>query len=100
MNKSIFAHLNIDSIPIKFDSLVTLVNKNIDDFLISETKIDSSFLTAQFHIEEYTTPYRLDRDMHGGGLLLFIREDVPFSLLNSDISIEGFFIELNLRKKK
>ena len=67
--------------------------------MLSETKIGSSFLTAQFHIEGYTTPYRLDRDIYGGGMLLYIREDIPSSLLNSDVSIDGFFVELNLREK-
>ena len=33
-------------------------------------------------------------------MFLYIREDIPSSLLNSDVSIEGFFVELNLRKKK
>ena len=96
MNRSIFLHLNINTIWNKFDSLVTIVNTNKDVFLISETKIDSCFLTAQFHIEGYTTPYKLDRDIHGGGRPLKIREDIPSSLLNSDVSVEGFFAELNL----
>ena len=72
LNILTFAHLNINSIRNRFDTVVTIVNKNIDVFLISETKIDSSFPTAQFHIEGYTTPYRLDSDMHGGSLLLYI----------------------------
>ena len=47
-----FALLNINSIRNKFDSLVIIVNKNIDVF-IDETKMDSPFPTAQFHIEGY-----------------------------------------------
>ena len=42
LNRLIFAHLNIDSIGNKFDSLVAIANKNIDVFLISEFKIGSS----------------------------------------------------------
>ena len=41
LSRLILAHFNIDSNGNKFDSLVTIVNKNIDVFLISETKIDS-----------------------------------------------------------
>ena len=97
MNRSIFLQLNINAIWNEFNLLVTIVNTNIDNFfLFSETKIDSCFPTAQFHIEGYTTPYRLDRDIHGGGMPLCMREDIPSSLLNSDVSIEGFFAELNL----
>lgn len=66
-----------------FASLVTMANKNIDAFLISEIKINS-FLTVQFHIEGYTTSYRLDKS--GGDTLLYIKEDIPFSLFNSDVS--------------
>ena len=100
LNRLILVHLNNDSIRNKFDLLVTIVNKNILVFLISETKIDSSFLTVQFHIERYTTPYRLERDKYGGGMLLYIRKKITSSLLNYDVSIETFFEELNLRKKK
>lgn len=66
-----------------FASLVTMANKNIDAFLISEIKINS-FLTVQFHIEGYTISYRLDK--YGGDTLLYIKEDIPFSLFNSDVS--------------
>ena len=76
-----------------------MLHNNLDILLISETKIDSSFPTAQFQIEGYTT-YRLDRNANGGGILLYIREDIPSTLLNFDMSIESFFIEINIRKKK
>ena len=81
-----------------FASLVTMANKNIDAFLISEIKINSSFLTVQFDIEGYTTSYRLDK--YGGDTLLCIKEDIPFSLFNSDVSTEDFFVDVNLGKKK
>ena len=68
--------------------------------MISETKIGSSFPSVQFHLEGYTTPYRLDINANGGGILLYIREDIPSKLLNTDLSIEGFFVEIRLRKKK
>lgn len=78
-----------------FDFLVTIVNKNIDIFLISETKIDFSFPTAQFQIEGYAAPYGLDKDMHGGNLLLYIREDILCTFyvsINFNVSIEEFFV--------
>ena len=95
----IIAQLNINSLRNKFDLLVQILRNNLDILLISETKIDSSFPTAQFQIEGYTT-YRLDRNTNGGGILLYIREDIPSTLLNSDMSIESFSIEINIRKKK
>ena len=67
--------------------------------MISETKIDSSFSIVQFHLKGYATPYRLDRNANGGGILLYIKEDIPSKLLTTDLSIEGFFVEIRLRKK-
>ena len=57
----------------------------------------------QFILEGFIPPYRLDRTMHGGGLMLFVREDIPSKLLtNIDPSsnIENIFVEINLRSKK
>ena len=93
------AQLNIISLRYKFDSLVEILHSNVDILLISETKIDSSFPTAQFKIEGYTT-YRLDRNSNGGGILLYVREDIPSTLLNTELLIEGFCTEINIRKKK
>ena len=55
---------------------------------------------SSFHLEGYATPYRLDRNATGGGILSYIREDIPSKLLNTDLSIERFFVKIRLRKKK
>ena len=60
-------HLNINSIPNKFDGIMDIVGKKLDIFLISETKIDDSFPDAQFFYDGYSTPYRRDRSLGGGG---------------------------------
>ena len=44
-------------------------------------------------------PYRLDRNRNGGGILVFIREDIPSKLIESQMRMEGFFLELNLKRK-
>ena len=47
------------------------------------------------------TPYRLDRNSNGGGLMLFVREDISSNLVEAEAKpIEGFYIELNLRNDK
>ena len=97
-NRLIIAQLIINSQGYKFDSLVEILHSNVDILLISETKIDSSFPTAQFKIG-YTT-YRLDRNSNVGGVLLYVREDIPSTPPNSELLIEGFCIEINIRKKK
>ena len=69
--------------------------------MISETKIDASFPIGQFLSNGYSTPFRLDRNVHGGGILLYVREDIPSKLLIvKENLIEGFFVEINLRNKK
>ena len=50
-NRLIIAQLNINSLRNKFDSLAPMLHNNLDILLVSETKIDSSFLTGQFQIE-------------------------------------------------
>ena len=74
---------------------------NIDIFIITETKLDKSFPSGQFLLHGYSEPFRLDRNQFGGGLLVFIREDIPCSILNiKQLTIEALFNEINLRKKK
>ena len=67
--------------------------------MISETKLDPSFPTGQFHIHSFSEPYRFDRNISGGGILLYIREDIPSKLILTKMTVEGFFVEINLRKK-
>ena len=68
--------------------------------LISETKLDNSFPNGQFLIKGCSTPYRLDGNAQGGRILLFIMEDISSKLVAvEDSPIEGFYVEINLRKK-
>ena len=68
--------------------------------MISETKFDDSFPTAQF--KGFDTPYRHDRNSKDEGLLLYIREDIPskrFSCkFNYDIEFP-LILEINLKKR-
>ena len=101
MNRIIIGHLNIDSLKNKFESLQEQINGNVDILLILEAKLDNSFPNGQFLIKGYSAPYRLDRDMQRGGIILFIREDIPSKLLAlEDLPTEVFYVEINLRKKK
>ena len=69
--------------------------------MISETKIDKSFPKGNFLTERFSTPYRLDRDSKIGGIMLYVREDIPSNLIAfEDKPIENLFIELNLQNTK
>ena len=80
-----------------------MVRDKVDLLMISETKLDSSFPNAQFYMKSYSKPYRLDRNSKGGGIILYVREDIPSKLINSSCTNHGkeyFLDELNLRKQK
>ena len=98
-NRLIIAQLNINSLRNKFASLSTMIKDYVDLLLILETKNDSSFPTAQFQINGFTI-HRCVRYENGGGLLLYVKVDVPSTLLKTDSEIEAFYVELNVRKKK
>ena len=100
-NKLVFAHININSLRNKFELLVDQVKGNIDVLMISETKIDDSFPLGNFLIGGFGKPYRLDRDLLGGGILLYVREDIPTNLTEVETKpIEDFYAEINLRNHK
>lgn len=42
--------------------------KNYDVLLITTIKLDSSFRSANFNILDYCSPYRIDRNPHGGDI--------------------------------
>ena len=96
-------HLNINSIRNKFEMLQFLLADYIDILMISESKLDSTFPSLQFQIHDFRTPYRLDWTDRGGGILLFVRENLITRLLSRHSfphDIEILLMELNLRKKK
>ena len=101
-NKTIVGHLNINSLRNKFEALEFIINRNLDIILLSETKLDDLFPSAQFMLKNFGIPYRFDRNSNGGGLLLSVREDIPskFLKVKSDCNIESICVEVNLRNRK
>ena len=103
INRVIVGYVNINSIRNKFDALKDIVSQNIDIVMVAETKIDDSFPKEQFFMEGYSYPLRLDRDGNGGGLLVYVRSDIPSTELKSfkfDSDVECVCFEINLRGKK
>ena len=102
-SKVIIDHLNINSIRYKFELLSYLIDGKVDIFLISETKIDGTFPTSQFLMSGYSNVYRLDRNDKGGGIMLFVKDNLitfPVSGFCFSEKTEIFCVELNLRKQK
>ena len=54
-------------------------------------------------IKGYSTPFRLDRNQNGEGLLLYVNEDIPCKILNEytpENLVENLFVEMNSRSRK
>ena len=103
INRLVIGHLNINSLRNKFESLKMLIMGNIDILVITESKLDETFPTQQFSIEGYFLPYRVDRNSSGGGIFIYVREDIPcreLTTLSHNSNMEGIFLEINLRKTK
>ena len=73
------ANLNINSLLKHIDEIRILLSDNPFDILaINETKIDSSILDSEIHIDNYTI-VRFDRNRFGGGVALYIKNNIPYS---------------------
>ena len=71
-----FIHLNINSLLPKIDELRNIAKlSNAALIGISESKLDDSVLSSEKHIDNYNTP-RYDRNIHGGGVVCYIRNDL------------------------
>ena len=53
---------------------------------------------GQFFINDFSSPFRLDRNRNGNGILLYIRKGIASNLLAIENIIEAFFLEINLHK--
>ena len=97
-----FGDLNIGSLRNKREYLKPLIINHFGIFLVSVTKLDSSFAWS-----EYTIPgYRLfckDRNQHRGGLIFYVNEDISCKTINTFNYInilEVLPLEINLINKK
>ena len=87
----IFAHVNINSFRHKYRFIRDLLIKDTADFFaIAESKIDSSFTNAQFHVPDYVMD-RQDLSTSSGGLFVYVRGDIPHRRVKlSEINSDGF----------
>ena len=100
----LIGYLNINSLRNKILHLREICQKcPIEILCIDETKLDSSFPDQQFKIEGYQfPPYRRDRNAHGGGKLVFIRQSLIVKRLQ-DLELEeheSICIELTISNTK
>ena len=87
----------------KFEQLKETVLKYIDILVVTETKLDDTFLESLFLMDGFSKPYRLDRNKNGGGIMIFIRDTISSKILEKHVfpnDVESIFVELNFRKCK
>ena len=58
----------------KFIVLPPLIADTFDIFMLSKTKLDDTSSAAQFPIDGFFAPHRLDRNDKGGRILFYVRE--------------------------
>ena len=89
VNRIIYAQININSLHNKFKQLKSMITCVIDILVITENG--------------FSKPHRLDRNGNRGGIINYVRENIPSRSLNipsTSLGIECIFIEINLRKTK
>ena len=62
--------MDINFVRNKFELLSDQVRGNVDVLIASETKIDDSFLIANFSVDGFSPSYRLDHDSKDGRIML------------------------------
>ena len=100
------AHININSLRNKFDYMHNvLANGLLDILCITETKLDETFRPNLFKCTGYRC-YRKDKSCNSGGMMIFIREDIPHSRLakyeinDKSCHIECMVIHIQMKKLK
>ena len=48
--------------------------------MVLETKLDNSFPVSPFLIDDYTASFRPDHDNNRGGIMVFVKENIPCKL--------------------
>ena len=100
----ILSHYNVNSIRWKFVEVREILDHELVDFLgISETKLSPSFIN-EFNVSNYCKPYRQDRNDRGGGVMVFIKDNLPHRLLSEysgcHEGIDFLSFELMLKSRK
>ena len=79
------------------------MKSNVNIPIVVETKIVQSFPMAQFLIEVFPKPLKLDVSDRSGGLLVYLRSHIPSHQLikfKASSTIQAILFEINLRKEK
>ena len=84
-DKTIIRNLNINLFPKKFEQVKDIVMQYIGILVLTEIKLDDTFTTAQVLGNGFSEPCIFDRNSNGGGVMIYIREDISGKLLDKYI---------------
>ena len=89
-------HTKVCSLPKKLTEINFIVNKyHLDILSINETHLDSTINDFELNITGFSL-YRNDRNRHGGGVAIYIRDEIKHKL-RSDlffVGLESVWVEL------
>lgn len=89
-----FAHVNLCGILNKLDQVKILLKDCIFDvFAVTESKLDHNISDSEIQITGYTV-IRRDRNRHGGGLLLFIKDKWTVLNVHQDETLEFMTVDI------
>ena len=80
-------------------NLREIIKQNVDGLAVAETKIDSSFPSAQFLLEGCHSLYRRDISHKSSGILVYVKEKVSFhqlSLRTFQFRIQAFYLSSSI----
>lgn len=95
-------HLNVNGLLSKIDFVSILIkDSNLDILALSETKLDGKINDSEINVNGFDL-YRLDRDRHGGGVAVYIRNQFSSikirNLLNDQF--ESLWVKVKPNKGK
>ena len=91
-----FASLNVNSLLKHIDEIRLMLSNHVFDILaINESKIDPSIPDSEINIPSYKS-IRKDRNRNGGGVVIYVREQISFRDRNDLVSdsLEMICIEI------
>ena len=92
-HRLVIGSLHLNFISNKFDNLKLIIQRKIDILVITETKIDSTFQLNQFAVQGYSKRYRFDRNTNGGGVYIYVREDMFCGCYHPPSQSDLYFFE-------
>ena len=88
VDRALIANLNTNSIGNTFCQLKDTVLKYIKILILTETKLNETFLISQFLIDGFSEPCRFDRNKHSGGVMVYIWNTIPGTSFQKNIVVQ------------